>query len=87
MLIEWIEPAKEKRVWEVVRICEDENKEFYDQFYEALNKLRKHVPYHVMEDLNKLEDVFLQKNSSLYTAYNYGFKDALKLSKEIRDLT
>ncbi|MBX4149491.1 hypothetical protein [Paenibacillus lautus] len=86
MLLEWIEPAKEKRIWEVVRMCEDEHKEYYDQFNEALNRLRKHVPIHAMDDLNRLEDLFLQKNSSLNTAYNYGFGDALKLSKELRDL-
>lgn len=87
MLIEWIEPAKEKRIWEVVKICEEEHKEYYDQFNESLIKLKKYVPLHVMEDLNKLEDVFFQKNSSLKEAYNYGFEDALKLSKEIRNLT
>ncbi|KZS48136.1 hypothetical protein AWU65_20485 [Paenibacillus glucanolyticus] len=87
MLIEWIEPAKERRIWEVVEHCEEEHKEYYDRFNVVLNKLKKHVPLHMVDDLNMLEDIFLQKNSSLYTAYNFGFEDALKLIKELRQLT
>ncbi|CAM3706597.1 MULTISPECIES: hypothetical protein [Paenibacillus] len=85
MLIEWLEPAKEKRIWEVVEQCEEENKEYYDRFNRILCKLKKHVPLYMVDDLNKLEDIFLQKNSSLRTAYNCGFQDGLKISKELRD--
>lgn len=86
MLAEWIEPAKEKRLWEIVKICEEENNEFYDQFNETLCRLKKYVPLHVVDDLNRLEDIFLQKNSSLRKAYNLGFDDGLMLTKEIKEL-
>lgn len=86
MLKEYLEQAIEKRVWEVVSICEEENKNLYDEFAVTLNKLKKHVPLELIDDLNKMEDIFLQKGSAVKTSYEAGFNDGLKLNKEIREL-
>jgi hypothetical protein len=86
MLKEWLEPAIEKRVWEVVELCEEENKWLYDEFSITLNKLKKHIPLELIDDLNKMEDIFLQKGSAVKTAYEAGFNDAFKLNKEMKEL-
>ncbi|MEK3776592.1 hypothetical protein MHB43_20135 [Paenibacillus sp. FSL H8-0317] len=85
MLKGWLEPAIEKRLWEVVTICEDENKELYDDFNVTLNRLKKYIPLELIDDLNKLEDIFLQKGSSIKTAYRTGFDDGLTLAQELRN--
>lgn len=79
MLMEWLEPAIEKRTWEVLELCEDENKELISIFTKKINELKNKMPASVSKELNELEEIFIQKNLVVRTAYRIGFEDGVKV--------
>ncbi|MFB0841740.1 MULTISPECIES: hypothetical protein [Paenibacillus] len=79
MLMEWLEPAIEKRTWEVLEICEDENKELISIFTQKINELKNKMPASISKELNELEEIFIQKNLVVRTAYRIGFEDGVKV--------
>ncbi|ARF67001.1 hypothetical protein B7C51_03060 [Paenibacillus larvae subsp. pulvifaciens] len=83
MLMEWLDPALEKRTWEIVEICERENIDLYKKFDYHLGKLKRSVQFDSIDDLQILEDLFIQKNLVVKLAYRIGFDDALKIKREL----
>ncbi|MEV2908508.1 hypothetical protein [Paenibacillus larvae] len=84
MLLEWMDVALEKRIWEIVEICERENSELYKKFDYHLKRLKRNVQSDSIEDLQILEDLFVQKNLVvMMLAYRIGFGDAINTKKEL----
>lgn len=87
MISDLLEPALEKRAWEVVQICEDTNKEVFKNFELIIKRLRKYAPIELMNDINAVEDLFIQKHTSMVLqAHKIGFDDCSALNRELRNL-
>lgn len=81
-----IEPALKKRSWEVVKICEESNKELFGEFEMILKKLKRYAPIELMEDLHTIEDLFLRRHTEMVLeAHRLGFEDCRSLNRELRE--
>ncbi|MCC3381871.1 hypothetical protein ACFQ5D_03065 [Paenibacillus farraposensis] len=80
MIETWIEPAIEKRVQEVIGLCEEQTFQLNEEFNEILKKLKEVLPNNSRALILKLEDALIQ-NSINYAdkCYRFGFEDALNL--------
>jgi hypothetical protein len=79
MLMEWLEPSIEKKINEVISICEIENEDVYKDFSNTLSHIRQNTPAFLMEDLLKLEEYFVRRFLVADTAYRIGFRDGVDL--------
>lgn len=75
----WLEPALEKRVEEVTKTCEIEANEIYDKFNKMHKLLESHIPLSLIGEYYELDSLFVQKLSTVRTAYRSGFNDGLSL--------
>lgn len=82
MLYEWIEAKLEQRAWEAVLIVERENEKNYLDFNITLEKIKMNFP-DCLEELKKIEELFLEKSVAVKKAYKMGFDDAIKLKNSL----
>ncbi|GIO36863.1 hypothetical protein J41TS12_17240 [Paenibacillus antibioticophila] len=76
MMHDILEQALERRTWEVVALCEEKNDETYKSLVAVLKKLRNHVPLELIDELNSIEDLFVQKNTDVVImAHQMGIND------------
>lgn len=85
MINEFIEPALKRRAWEVVKVCEEQNKEVFAELESVLKKLRRYAPLELIDDLHTVEDLFVRKQTeAVINAHRIGFEDCKELCREIK---
>lgn len=85
MIDDIIESALKRRSWEVVKICEESNRDLFKEFESILKKLKRYAPIELIEDIHTLEDLFIRKQTeSVIQAHRLGFEDCRSLSREFK---
>jgi len=86
MFMKWIEPTVEMRVREVTELCEKEADQFHQEFFRTIEELKTKIPGEAIDDLFRLENIFVEKMSVIETAYREGLKDGLKMRESINKI-
>lgn len=82
MLTDWLALAVEKRTWEVVKICEDDNQSLFDELNIVLDRVKNNNSTNRIDEVREIEELFVRKNLIVQKAYRIGFRDALDLNKD-----
>ncbi|MNW59551.1 hypothetical protein D3C74_374720 [compost metagenome] len=87
MIHDILAPALEKRTWEVVAICEEKSEDTHNHLLETIKKIKNQAPLELINDLNVIEDLFIQKNTeTILLAYQMGIEDYKKLISTLKGL-
>jgi hypothetical protein len=79
MLMEWLNPAIEKKSWEVVEICERENEAAHLEFADIINYIKTVVPETDAEKICCLERLYYEKSESIRRGYKMGIEQGIQI--------
>ncbi|WMT42863.1 hypothetical protein RE628_11565 [Paenibacillus sp. D2_2] len=63
-------------------VCETTNKESVEEFNRIFMKIRNYIPTHLIDEFDKLEEIYNDNSLPLITAYKIGYYDGSYSEKE-----
>jgi protoheme ferro-lyase len=85
MLMEWLEPAIEKRIDEVTEVCDNNLviNGLYDKIIEVLEELKRNMPDQFYPQINDIEKTInARARKIIEVSYRLGFMDGLDIKTD-----
>ncbi len=86
MLMDWIEPTLEKRIYEVAIICDEKSAGLDKEIIEIYNNIKIQLPESFFDITSRLDEVFMMKMLRyVELTYRTAFNDGLSLYADMKN--